>query len=135
MEKRRLHNRLLHGVGVAAGLEVSEDDSGTAIVLSPGIAIDGMGNEIIVDDPVHVDVGIRPEDKCFVTIRYAETLADPVPTINGAEFSRVMESFAIAILTDDACENETTREIGLARLIRKNGQWAVDRTYARPELM
>ena len=136
MEKRKLHNRLLHGAGVAAGLEVSDDDSGTAIIVSLGIAIDGMGNEIIVGDTVHVDLGIRPEDECFVTIRYGETPADPVPMIDGeVEFSRVIESFAIAIITNDPCFNATMQEIGLARLIRRNGHWAIDKTYARPELI
>jgi hypothetical protein len=95
-----------------------------------------MGNEIIVGDTVHVDLGIRPEDECFVTIRYGETPADPVPMIDGeVEFSRVIESFAIAIITNDPCFNATMQEIGLARLIRRNGHWAIDKTYARPELI
>jgi hypothetical protein len=48
IEKRKLQNRLLHGAGVAAGLEVSDDDSGTAIIVSPGIAIDGMATRLVL---------------------------------------------------------------------------------------
>ena len=44
-EKRRLHNRMLHGSGVCKGLGVSMDDGQRDTVLvSPGFAIDGLGN-------------------------------------------------------------------------------------------
>jgi len=48
IEKRRLQNRLLLGAGIVRGLEVTAaQDSGNAIKVSPGIAIDRNGNEIM----------------------------------------------------------------------------------------
>ncbi len=47
IEKHRLHNRHLHGWGVVNGLEVSVD-KGNVVHVSPGIAIDCAGNEILL---------------------------------------------------------------------------------------
>ena len=52
LEKRRLHNRMLHGFGVVDGLGVSvADGTDAAVVVSPGFALDRRGNEIIVAGP------------------------------------------------------------------------------------
>jgi hypothetical protein len=115
LEKRRLHNRLLHGPGVVSGLEVSLD--GTSVVVSPGFALDRLGNELLVEQPVRVPARRNAKD-CLVTIRYTETLADPVPAPNGSEYSRVAEGFAIEI-----CETPDKHAIVLARLIATGGEW------------
>jgi hypothetical protein len=133
MEKRRLHNRMLHGVGVVDGLAVSvEDLPSAAAIVSPGLALDCYGNEIIVEAPIRVDLGICPRDTCFVTIQYTEFVTDPVLTTDGdVAFSRVTEGFTVAIMTEDPCESAKTQRLGLARLIRGNGHWIVDETYGR----
>ena len=48
-EKRKLHNRALHGFGVVSGLKVSSQSGG--VVISPGIALDCEGNEIVIEAP------------------------------------------------------------------------------------
>src|SRR3981189_3642305 len=59
--KRRLHNRMLHGVGVVNGLAVSVDDgTGTVVLVSPGFALDCNGNEILVEGPVRMISGTVP---------------------------------------------------------------------------
>ncbi|GAA2471644.1 hypothetical protein [Terrabacter carboxydivorans] len=45
-ERVWLHNRMLHGAGVVAGFEVSVE--GEELVVSPGMAIDGFGREIVL---------------------------------------------------------------------------------------
>ena len=52
-DKRRLINRFLHGVGVASGLQAVEIDERT-ISVEAGVALDGVGREIVLADPVVV---------------------------------------------------------------------------------
>src|SRR5437588_12500621 len=136
IEKRRLHNRRLHGVGVVDGLTVSVDDgAGTVVIVSPGFALDNHGNEILVEDPVRVELGIYTNDVCFVTIEYIETPTDPVTGTNGGgEFIRVTEGYAVRSTTEDPSESANTSQLGLARLIRVEGQWVVDETNSRQKL-
>ena len=94
-EKRRLHNRLLHGPGVVTGLGVSVD--GPAVAVSPGFALDPLGNELWVEQPVRVPTAGCAGKEYFVTIRYTETLAGAVPTAGGSEFTRVIEGFSVEI--------------------------------------
>jgi hypothetical protein len=48
-ELLRRHNRLMHGWGVAHGLEVKKADDNVNYVIEPGSAIDSEGREIILD--------------------------------------------------------------------------------------
>lgn len=50
-DKRRMQNRLLHGVGVAAGFRVVEVDE-KSISIEAGLALDFAGREIVSDTPV-----------------------------------------------------------------------------------
>ncbi len=50
-DKRRLINRLVHGVGVVCGLNVVRVDD-TTISVESGLALDSTGREIVVDMPV-----------------------------------------------------------------------------------
>lgn len=50
-EKRHLINRLIHGNGIVCGLEVKDPkikDGKMSIMVSPGVALDCCGNEIVV---------------------------------------------------------------------------------------
>ncbi len=49
-DKRRLHNRFLHGVGIAAGLRVVMVDE-KSVSVEDGVAFDFSGREIVVDFP------------------------------------------------------------------------------------
>jgi hypothetical protein len=136
IEKRRRHNRLLHGFGVVNGLAVTVDAGpATVVLISPGLAVDGYGNEILVESPVRIDLGVCTSDTCFVTIEFTETATDPVPGLNGGlEFSRVTEGSAARIATEDPKETTNAPQLGLARLIRADGHWVVDHAYRRPTL-
>src|SRR5437879_10200568 len=52
--KRWLLNRLVVGSGVVAGLAITADQQGI-LTVQPGVAIDGLGREIIVPASVTLD--------------------------------------------------------------------------------
>ncbi|MBS0168382.1 MAG: hypothetical protein JSR29_20040 [Nitrospira sp.] len=54
--KHRLHNRQLHGWGVVNGLEVTCDSCGKGVVVGCGYALSPCGDDIVVCQPVLVDV-------------------------------------------------------------------------------
>ena len=99
---RRLLNRLVTGYGVVCGLDV-EASGENAIVIKPGLAIDGAGNEIIVDEPTQ-PIGIPPDlapppardhdddddegqhegdSHVHVLLCYHECKAEPAPVLAG----------------------------------------------------
>jgi hypothetical protein len=101
-DKRQLLNRLVTGPGVVCGLDVQP--SGTQVVVTPGLAIDRCGREIVVAKQSHgIDLpappatpppakpGDRPpaaadhceEDYATVLLCYHECDADPVPAMGG----------------------------------------------------
>lgn len=55
LDMDRLVNRLTLGSGVLCGLHVTAQADGT-IVVSPGVAVDGYGREIVVTETVKVDL-------------------------------------------------------------------------------
>src|SRR5438874_3552 len=109
LEKRRLHNRKLHGTGIVDGLEVAvENGIAPTIAVSPGLAIDRRGNEILVERLTRSEIGLRTDDTCFVSIEYTETPSDPVPgasAVGDVAFSRVTEGFQITITDADPAED------------------------------
>lgn len=89
--KNRLHNRFLHGWGVACGLEVvcgvCGPDHGH-VVVKPGYALSPCGNDIVVCKPESVDVCDLinrcrpPADDCH------DLFAQPAPPNNAAGVPR-----------------------------------------------
>jgi hypothetical protein len=122
-EKRKLHNRLLHGWGVVCGLGIKADSPPSSkIIITPGMALDCCGNEILVCEDFEVDLkkppgfcpdtsgkgsdpcGEKPDengDQCkyYVAIKYTEIRSDPEAVYapgNGCE--------------DKTCDYTRTRE-------------------------
>lgn len=79
-DKRRLHNRLLHGWGVVDGLQVSAARG--SLVLSPGVALDCAGNELVLAEPARLPLPGKA-GRYVLTIRYAESAVDPLPDPDG----------------------------------------------------
>ena len=80
-EMRHLHNRL-HGYGVVSGLIVAEADED--IQVSPGVAIDGLGRELILTEPQRVPLGwgvpTLEFEIWFLSGARTSTAKSPVPT-------------------------------------------------------
>ena len=73
MEMRAAFNRNLHIWGVASGLAVSWQQS-RELRVSPGMAIDRLGREIILTDTSVVDLSAAEAGAVYyLTIRYRET--------------------------------------------------------------
>jgi hypothetical protein len=73
-QMRRLHNRALHTWGIVQGLEVTRVADTARVTVSPGIAIDRLGQEIVLpntSDAKALD-GFAASAKVYVTIRYAD---------------------------------------------------------------
>lgn len=86
--RHRLHNRMLHGWGVVAGLEVCPhpDPKQCArwVVVKPGLALDCCGRELIVCDPrpVAIPAGCDPNhgdgESAPVYVLYARYDEEPI---------------------------------------------------------
>jgi hypothetical protein len=96
--KRRMHNRCLHGSRVACGLEV--DLRRNKVHIEPGMALDCQGNEIVVSEPVKISLPSRKR-RFFLTVAHAEIPIRPVHILglgHGPEtekFSRIQETFEL----------------------------------------
>lgn len=92
--KRWLLNRLISGYGVVCGLDVQPAPSGRAVVVTPGIALDQGGREIIVprtSEPIpvpprqpttpnkHPPGHCEPEDYAHLVICFQQCESDPMP--------------------------------------------------------
>jgi hypothetical protein len=133
-ERSRLHNRLLHGWGVADGLDVRS--TGGRIRVSPGVAIDQRGEYVIVREECDVAVVASGTAKasCFVVVQYAESAADAVPaatdgTGNGVQVASVIEGAAITISA--SIPRRPDAGIAIARLIWRQTHWRVDARFRR----
>jgi len=131
-EKRRLLNRMLHGWGVVCGLGVKPTKpESSKIVISPGMALDCLGNEIVVCNEYELDLkklpdlcpdtGAGAKDPCaeretqdckyYIGIKYAEAPTDPVPVYlpggsceeKTCEYSRIREGFCIKLFKSPPC--------------------------------
>lgn len=110
-DKRRLMNRLLVGPGILAGLGVLTVDDKT-ILVEPGVAIDYLGREVVVESP-HISrlsivegfEGLPDYGEAYLNITYDETLREAVHNVSAsnqsgssqAEYNRVFEDFKISL--------------------------------------
>ncbi len=105
LSKNRLHNRLLYGSGIVAGLSCDLD--GEKLRIEPGVAIDCAGREIVVSDPVEVDLQqLLPGP--YVRLSYLEREIEPAPVVGGPgseqseEMQFVEESFELSFSADNS---------------------------------
>src|SRR6266404_2106486 len=94
-QKRWMLNRLVLGTGVVCGLNVLIDPQNSSMVIvQPGIALDGLGREIVVPGPDPVSInplqltddsgnpsGNAQQGVVEICLAYAESLVDPVPML------------------------------------------------------
>ena len=101
VEKNRQHNRFLHGVGVVCGLEIKADpERNGSVIVSPGLAIDGIGREVLVPESQIISLDGYSGD-VYLTVGYKESLIGPSPVLGqaqGMEYRKVRESFKFEAL-------------------------------------
>jgi hypothetical protein len=103
----RLHtiNRFLNGKGIVHGIEVNsvtESDEGLDVTLTPGLALDGNGRPVVIEQVTTKSIPLPAEDKIYLFIEFSEAAMEtiPVPDTDGAVDdetapNRVIESFTL----------------------------------------
>ncbi|ELZ08800.1 hypothetical protein C478_17991 [Natrinema thermotolerans DSM 11552] len=104
---KRLHtiNRFLNGKGVVHGLEIQsviETDEGLDVTLTPGLALDGEGRPIVVEQVTTKSIPMPAGEEVYLFIEFTEAAMEtiPVPDTEGAVDNetapnRAVESFAL----------------------------------------
>lgn len=110
--KRHLLNRLVSGYGVVCGLDVQPGTDGRHVVVTPGVAIDKWGREIVVPEPtspVAIPAHLLPPERAAALppeaegadARYGE---DRKPRYEEDEEERVVR----VVLCYHECESDPT---------------------------
>jgi hypothetical protein len=129
VEKRKLHNRLLHAPGVVLGYQgelkvVARARGDLSVEVQPGYAIDGQGNDLILWDATIKN--INPEEyrlpqTIYIVLRFAEELTDFIAYKENLEYKghrRVQEQARIELSQG---EPDIAREIEVARVFLEKG--------------
>lgn len=137
-DKGRLHNRLLHGWGVVDGLQVSVDRG--SVVISPGVALDCTGNEIVLAELARLPLP-RRAGRHVLTIRYAEAAVDPSPDPDGGmPPGAIREEAALELCGQHPAPRHArpgspgcgeAHPLALATLTRRGTRWTVTPLKAR----
>lgn len=128
-DKRRLINRMVLGWGVVCGLDIYWDPRGGKLVVTPGMALDCCGREIVIcedkrlsfdkdDEDYCLQDDQRPEGKFVLCLEYDECHAEPVdlPPVGcdekgKHEYNRIRESYKLRLKPwDEACPREPPKE-------------------------
>jgi len=131
--KARRHNRLLHGAGVVAGLQVTVERTADAaqVVIAPGLALNSRGEEIEVGAPTALALPAQT-DTLFVLLHYAEQPCHPVAAVSEPldaaqeqiRYSRTVETFRVSLAPEPDDE-----VVVLAQLNSSRGRWTLDRRF------
>jgi hypothetical protein len=129
VEKRKLHNRLLHAPGVVLGYQgelrvVARARGDLSVEVQPGYAIDGQGNDLILWDATIKN--INPEEyrlpqTIYIVLRFAEELTDFIAYKENLEYKghrRVQEQARVEL---SQTEPDIGKEIELGRVFLEKG--------------
>jgi hypothetical protein len=72
---RELHNRALHGWGVALGLAATGERGETTVTVTPGYALDCVGHEIVLEETRTIPVPPAAGGTFALTVSWAEDAA------------------------------------------------------------
>ena len=129
IEKRKLHNRLMHTAGVVTGVGsdlrvVARARGDLSVEVQSGHAIDGQGHELWLPDAVIKNISpeeYRLPQTIYVVLRFYEELTDFIAYKENLEYKghrRVLEGSKIEL---SQTEPDLTREVELARIYLEKG--------------
>src|SRR5262249_53515102 len=129
IDKRRLHNRMMHSPGIIYGyagdLRVTARARGDlSVEVQPGYAIDGIGNDLMIFDAAIRNINLedfRLRQASYVVRRYYEALTDFIAYKENPEYKghrRVLESCRVEL---SQTEPDIMREVELARIYLEKG--------------
>jgi hypothetical protein len=129
-QKRYLHNRALHGIGIVHGLDVGlAGASAPEVTISPGLAVDRCGREVLVVSPIGLPIAAATSP-VYVVIDYCERETGLVPLSGASEATRIEEGAALRL----AAAEQIGDGVAVGRLVYTADVWALDRTFAPPRL-
>lgn len=113
----RLHTVLHHGAGIVTGLEViASDPADNSVYLMPGMAVDSVGQTIVVPEPRSYDLG-NADGRLYLIVAYNESR----PQSAG---SRVQEDAPLYVQSQYSLEAVSdlppTPHVELARIWRRD---------------
>ena len=111
IEKNHLINRLILGEGIVCGLEIqlerSTEPDILSVTLTPGVALDRNGREIVVSKIFDKTLEIKSSGTQYIYLEYQERDREPIADIangtsqeSGDRYNRVLESFRILLSSD-----------------------------------
>jgi hypothetical protein len=129
IDKRRLHNRMMHSPGIVGGfageLRVNARARGDlSVEVQPGYAIDGLGNDLMIRDATIRSINLEEfklPQTIYIVLRYYEELTDFIAYKENLEYKghrRVLESCKVEL---SQTEPDITREVELARIHLEKG--------------
>ena len=129
IDKRRLHNKMLHSAGIVYGyagdLKVNARARGDlSVEVQPGYAMDGMGNDLMIFDATIRNINLeefRLPQTVYIVLRYYEELTDFIAYKENLEYKghrRVLESCRVEL---SQTEPDINREVELARIYLEKG--------------
>jgi hypothetical protein len=129
IDKRRLHNRMMHSPGIVYGfagdLRVTARARGDlSVEVQPGYAIDGMGNDLMIHDATIRNISLEElklPQTIYIVLRYYEELTDFIAYKENLEYKghrRVLESCKVEL---SQTEPDINREVELARIHLEKG--------------
>lgn len=152
LEKHRHHNRYVHGWGVVWGLHVALSTDKQSVVISPGCALDCMGNELILPEPVEASMPAKAKE-IYLALQYTEETVQPVPVPGEGEdvqaYTRIREWTDVMWLPDepvhasgpgvgqvrggraqfDTCG--AAHAVPLVHMVRRKRRWEIKRVYGK----
>lgn len=124
VEKRKLHNRAFHGVGVVRGwgeeLRVAPRGKGElSAEISPGYAIDGDGNDIILWKPTILPINkgdYKLPQTIYLVVRFVEELTDFIAYKQNLDYKGHRRIAELCKLEWTEKEPDTHRDLELCRV-------------------
>jgi hypothetical protein len=132
-EQVRLHTLHLHGWGIASGLNVSVTNDMRGIIVSPGMAIDRYGRQLVVNGLIAIELPSEHRP-WWLTFTYTERETDPVPIPSGGDRvqnSHIEEGVRISYQKDNPWtpdkEDPSGEDysIAIAKLEWKRTRWQI----------
>jgi hypothetical protein len=126
LQSRWLHNRLLHGTGVIDGLDIAigGDASEPSVTVQPGVAIDPLGREIILGEPVQVALPpCEPSAVRLVAVEYLYRETDFAPRVHDGEKAATRIEDGVRLrLALGPCDDAVV----IGRLLASESGWRAD---------
>ncbi|TFH39904.1 MAG: hypothetical protein E4G94_10420 [ANME-2 cluster archaeon] len=110
----RSHNRNLHTWGIARGLNVEKIGTKN-VTISRGMAIDGLGRQIVLDELREIDLSLSTASSLYLIISYQEEQTDFREGEGDKAYTRISEECVIEYDTNEP--DELSMKIILAKLI------------------